>query len=148
MKLTVGMFQLGASQQKPAMGLRITQMRAMKGLIGNAGWFNHKGERLGMGDLNTGDMNRIKAELDEGEIFVVLDEHASNWNFGYNKERTKGVDPNTPGPDYMVKHAHFAITKSLVYKVEDHYGNDPSFIRITRKEFQQLMLVANCKEDK
>ena len=74
-------------------------------------WFNHRGERLGWGDLTPDDMYQISRHLDQGEVFLVLSE-----NEGFI-EIPQGADVTRLSPDYVASKALFVITRGEVYYV-------------------------------
>jgi hypothetical protein len=83
----------------------------------NAGWFNANGERLGYGDLSTEDIKRISEGLQEGELFIVLNESDVPWT---KSERHPG-DPTAPGIRYVCEHADLIIAPKRVLRVA-RYG--------------------------
>lgn len=94
-------------------GLHCGQLRARE-LVHNCGWYNQHGHKLGFGDLNLADFQRIAAEMPPGEIFLVLPEGASFWDYFY------GDMHDNPGADYVAGHAVFAVTEGKIYRVIDH----------------------------
>lgn len=105
---------------------RVREIRIAK----NSGWYNKLGEKLGWGDLSNKDFLRIFSGLDANELFIVLSETDSYWNFvkftkihGYDD--TKMVtDPrvHAPGIDYVAEHAMYVIVRNDMYQV-DRYNN-------------------------
>src|SRR6185369_424422 len=92
-------------------------------MIKNAGWYNKAGEKLGWGDLSTDDFFRIRRELEDGEMFIILSERDSFWNFatqpgllGHNVVTKPDVE--APGVDYVAAKARYIIIK----RPEDGFG--------------------------
>lgn len=111
MKLTAELLK-----HRNELGIVSGQMRARE-YIHNGGWYNVRGEKIGWGDLSTDDLEHI-AEVMKGnseEVFVVLSEQASFWNFvssfGFTGAscETDGTEQN-PGINYVANHARYAIT--------------------------------------
>ncbi len=104
------------------MKLREGAIRA-KEVVHNGGWYNSLGEKLGWGDLDEKDFPNIQQHLQEGELFVVLPERASFWDFVTHHSAIGGsfckTDPKeqNPGQDYLIEHAYYIITKTDVWRV-------------------------------
>lgn len=109
--------------QEGPFGLRTGQTRFGIGKIThNSGWYNKLGEKLGFGDLSSGDFERIKAELQEMELFIILNEHDSFRNFVIRNGVIGGmaaVDQSVeaPGIDYVAELCRYIIAKGRVYAV-------------------------------
>lgn len=113
-QLTKGMYGSEFSPElNQPFGLRCGQMRPMKGLIGNAGWYNRAGEKLGFGDIGSRDLQTIANELAPNEVFAIVPEQDSYWAFVYPK---KGFDlqEEAPGPDYVAQHAVYIVMQNEV----------------------------------
>lgn len=110
-------------------GLRTGQMRHPD-TIHNGGWYNARGEKLGWGDLNVADYTRIQAQLEEDDVFVVLTEQDSFWNFVTKLGGTLGCLHETnaemyaPGIAYVKEHVFLLITRERAAYVGD--AGDPS----------------------
>ena len=121
-QLTKGMYQIGP--RKPAVfGLTDGQTRR-RDMVHNGGWYNRAGEKLGWGDLSPKDFQRISKELEGGELFIVLRETDSFWNFVvYNPGTTGGAcvteeAEKAPGVEYMIDHCAFIIERGELYYVD------------------------------
>lgn len=93
--------------------LRSGQMR-MDDFVHNGGWYNSNGEKIGWGDLSPHDINKLTAELEDGEDFYVLGEQDSYWKFvkwANPVGTTIDADPNNPGIYYVKKNARYLIQK-------------------------------------
>ena len=63
-------------------GLYCGQMRGGDAkMTHNSGWYNKSGEKLGFGDLSVKDFKKISKELEKDELFIILGESDSFWNF-------------------------------------------------------------------
>jgi hypothetical protein len=114
-QLTKGLYGHQFERASNLFGLSCGQIRG-KDFVHNGGWYNKLGEKLGWGDLSTDDFFRIRRELEEGEMFIILDESDSFWNFvtrpgllGHNAVTKPDVE--APGVDYVAAHARYIITK-------------------------------------
>jgi len=108
----------------PEMGLKEGRIHA-RDLVHNGGWYNGLGEKIGWGDMSPDDFKNIQAKLQPGELFVVLPERASYWNFVTHLPDSKmRVDEKVshPGMEYIVEHAHWLITPTTIY--HKHYRNE------------------------
>jgi len=125
MKLSKEMFgrEFSPNQNNP-FGLHTGQMRAGS-FIHNGGWYNANGEKLGWGDLSIKDVKEIKNNLETKQVFIVLGEHESFWNFVTYNPGVIGAmcetapDASAPGPGYVYKHMRYAITKDAVWNVRN-----------------------------
>jgi len=138
MRLTKGLYGHEFQSASTLFGLCCGQMRSGAGhSIHNGGWYNHLGEKIGWGDLSSTDLARISNELSSDEIFVVLPESASFWNF------VKKVGPigsmcttepteKAPGVDYIRKHCFYIIKPGKVIRVNDY--SEPASGDILRKD--------------
>jgi hypothetical protein len=85
------------------------------------------GEKLGWGDVSPQDFLRIAAELEDDELFIILPEQASFWNFVKRPGMIGSMaavkpEVNAPGVDYVAENASFIIAKHQCYLV-DRYGS-------------------------
>lgn len=116
-------------------GLRCGQMRSKNQLTHNGGWYNGLGEKLGFGDLSADDMLRIFTEIEPGEVFIVLSESDSFWNFVtrpglIGSMSAVKADAQAPGVDYVVEKAMYAITNWGVFVLMRHsFGEDTITLR-------------------
>lgn len=114
-QLTKGLYGHQFEQASNLFGLSCGQIRG-KDFVHNGGWYNKLGEKLGWGDLSVEDFQRIRRELEEGEMFIILGESDSFWNFvtrpgllGHNAVTKPDVE--APGVDYVAAKARYIITK-------------------------------------
>jgi hypothetical protein len=101
-------------------GLHCGQIRCRE--VHNPGWYNKLGEKLGWGDLNADDFLRIACELEPDELFIVLCEENSYWNFVCDVGLIGGMsrashDVNAPGIEYVTKHVMYIIAPCKLYAV-------------------------------
>lgn len=119
MQLTKGIFDEQDRKRMP-FNLHSGQMRG-KGFCHNAGWYNKAGEKLGWGDLSFEDILRISKSISENEVFLILSERDSFWNF-VTKPGIIGAmcetspDEKSPGIDYVLEKFTYLITKGKIYK--------------------------------
>lgn len=126
MQLTKGMYgtQFMATRGGP-FGLECGQMHGLRKITHNSGWYNKLGEKLGWGDLSADDFRRIAAELPEGELFIVLGEHDSFWNFVVRNPGIIGsmcaTTPTVeaPGVQYVAEKCCYIIAAGKLYWVHD-----------------------------
>lgn len=129
--LTKGMFGRQFSPVDARFDIYCGQLRGHE-LSHNGGWYNRQGEKLGYGDLDANDFRRIARDLDPGEVFIVLSESDSFWNFvtGYvavGALCTTKPDVEAPGIDYVIEHARFVITRGRVMIVRQEFDpNEPT----------------------
>ncbi len=129
-------------------GLSTGQMRVAGKITHNSGWYNSNGEKLGFGDLSTGDFRRIAAELEENEAFVILYEGDSLWHFGETNPGTIGSMVKTrpkeimPGIGYVAQHCGFIIRKGVIYSVgfETRRLKGLELIGISRQQAVDMLL--------
>lgn len=92
----------------------------------NGGWYNQKGEKLGWGDLSYAQLLRISQEIAEGEVFYVLPEGASHWDFvRWSKDRndmsyTIAPDAQAPGIEYVQAKCKWVIKRGSITRVSDY----------------------------
>lgn len=104
-KLTKCIYGYETDPKKTPFGLLNNQIR-IDNIIQNAGWFNHKGERLGQGDLTLKEMQRIAKNISPLEAFFVLTESDSSWDMPNHLDRT------SPGIQYVTQKASWGIFPS------------------------------------
>lgn len=120
-QLVRGMYGTEFTQASNLFGLACGQMCSRHNkLTHNSGWYNKRGEKLGWGDLSANDFQRIAAEIADNELFIVLSEQASFWNF-FNKGRPSEKAPTeaAPGIEYVAAHAMFLIAKGQLCSVNN-----------------------------
>lgn len=127
MKLTQGMFgsEFGAKKENP-FKLQTGQMRAAAKMTHNSGWYNAAGEKIGWGDLAAYDMLEIKYNLEPNEVFIVLSESDSFWNFVMPGRialigsmcETEPTE-QSPGSEYVMQKMSYVITQDDVFYVTD-----------------------------
>jgi hypothetical protein len=122
MELTKGMFGEQFKPQSPAFGIRCGQMRG-NDFVHNGGWYNRQGEKLGWGDLSHDDLRNLRDQLDEGQLFIILGESDSFWNFVTEIGVIGSMcavkpDINAPGPAYVAEHARFIIAHGRLILVD------------------------------
>lgn len=122
MRLTKGMYGSEFNLKSDLFGLACGQMRCGGKLTHNSGWYNKSGEKLGWGDLSVADFARIRDGLEEGELFIILCEGDSFWNFVKHNPGIIGSMCKTaptadaPGVEYVAEHAAYIIsTKEVCY---------------------------------
>lgn len=95
-------------------------------LIHNGGWYNSKGEKLGWGDLSLAKIRTIISNLNKGEVFVVLPETASYWDFIEYKDSKMYLkaEENNPGQEYISSNCSYIFTKDGIF-FRPKYGNMP-----------------------
>ena len=89
-------------------------------LIKNAGWYNHRGDKLGWGDVDVKEATRLQAELPPDEPFFLLGEQDSYWNFvthntGVAQLNETSEDIEHPGFRYVLEHARFIFFGGEIY---------------------------------
>jgi hypothetical protein len=128
-QLTKSMYGQEFGRTGNLFGLHCGQIRS-RDFCHNAGWYNKLGEKLGWGDLSVEDFQRIRRELEEGEMFIILGEQDSFWNFvtrpgllGHNAVTKPDVE--APGVDYVASKARYIITGGFgMYFVDDYARED------------------------
>lgn len=146
--LTQGMYGHEFSPTHDArFGLICGQMRGgIDSMTHNSGWYNANGEKLGWGDLSLRDFNRIAEELEPGEVFIILSERDSFWNFveqiGMIGALCKTNEKEQhPGRKYMQEKAMYIIRPGEIFYVkewESDFHTGKGIKTIGRKEAQKL----------
>jgi len=126
-RLIKGMFGSEFDPAKDTLfGLRCGQMRGRE-ICHNAGWYNTAGEKLGWGDLHSDDFQRISSELEDGELFIVLGESDSFWEFVTRPGLIGSMsavkpDVQAPGVEYVAEKCYVIIAPEQVFYVS-RYGD-------------------------
>lgn len=126
-QLTKGMYGSQFANASSLFDLRCGQMRGRDRMTHNSGWYNKAGEKLGWGDLSAKDLRRISREIETGELFIVLGEQDSFWNFVTHYGaigsmcRTK-PEEQAPGADYVAEKCQFIVARGRICLV-DRYGS-------------------------
>jgi len=94
----------------------------------NAGWYNSNGNKLGWGDLSHGDLDKILKALQPGELFIILHEQDSFWNFvtaiGPIGSMCKvKSEEQKPALDYLAEHAACIVGNGQIRHI-DRYSKD------------------------
>jgi hypothetical protein len=123
-QLTKNMYGTESRRTGNLFGLACGQMRGRQ-FVHNGGWYNKAGEKLGWGDLSVDDFMTIALELEEGEVFIVLHERASFWQFVtrpglLGSDAQTAVDINSPGLDYVSENAAYIIAPCEIFVVDRH----------------------------
>lgn len=123
-------------------GLRYEQMRLFEETVAkNAGWYNRQGEKLGFGDLSSSDFRRISNELIDDELFIVMYEHDSFWDFqeNFRKLQDSGRSTNgypwmdSPGIAYVAEYAMYVIASGERFYCGAHHERDAESLGIQFK---------------
>lgn len=157
-RLTKGLYGHQFGPTSNLFGLHCGQIRG-KDFVHNGGWYNRLGEKLGWGDLSTDDFFRIRRELEEGEMFIILGESDSFWNFvtrpgllGHNAVTKPDVE--APGVDYVAEKARYIITKAPkggfgMYVVSDYpseeewLNRDGLMFHVMKREDAKAFITSN-----
>jgi hypothetical protein len=113
-------------------GLHEGQMRGLGHLVHNGGWYNSKGEKIGWGDLDNNDFSRLRDNLPKEEVFYVLTESDSFWNFVEHNPGLTGdfcttsSNEKNPGLKYVREKAYWAVIYGTIYSVSEYNENGPS----------------------
>ena len=87
----------------------------------NAGWYNENGEELGRGDLAGMHVEKLRNELLNGELFIILYEEDS-WEKTIedaHKRNPKKVGiGKMPGKHYVAARAWIIVAQNVVYEVQ------------------------------
>jgi len=132
MKLTQGMFgrEIGP---KPITDFNLGSGQLRGGsskVTHNSGWYNTSGEKIGWGDLSSNDFRRIVAELESDQVFIVMGEQDSFWNFVTKVGvvgATATVQPTAecPGTEYVLQHMSYFVTKEGVCSISHSSNAEP-----------------------
>jgi len=141
-RLIQGMYGSEFAPASNLFGLYCGQIR-IEDLVHNGGWYNKQGEKLGWGDLDKADFLRIATELKDGELFIVLSESDSFWNF-VTKIGPLGslckTDPKieNPGKGFVAQKCNFIIGPCQLYYVDEYNSLKDSAVDIKGLEFEVL----------
>ena len=130
-RLTKEMYGREFQPASSLFGLRCGQRRD-DDLVHNGGWYNKAGERLGWGDLSHDDLQRIAAGLQKGELFIVLPERASFWNYATPVDQPSPV--HAPGVEYVAEHARYVIAPDALFFVDQGGSSTEEGRRETAEE--------------
>lgn len=112
-----------------AHGCREGQMRGIGHRVHNGGWYNAAGQKIGWGDLDDKDLERLAENMPRNGVLFILGEHDSFWKFVTYNPGICGdlcqtsADEKTPGTDYMLDKAMIVIVADRWYWV-DRWGYD------------------------
>lgn len=159
MRLTKQMYGHEFKAESRLFDLLCGQTRASRN-VHNGGWYNKAGEKLGWGDLDAEDFRRISMELEEGELFVVLHESDSFWNFvtGHGvigAMCTTKPDVHAPGVEYVAEKCCYIVSPLMVHFVDrfgSHSGKETVSLRdalvvkvLSPEKAKELILAAGKK---
>ena len=121
MRLIKGLYGHEFDHKDGPFDLHVGQMRG-RSVVHNGGWYNSQGEKLGWGDLDEKDLEKVSKGLEEDEAFLVLGEHDSFWNFVTDHGPIGAMcarkpEEQDPGIKYVVEHARFAVFKGEVLRL-------------------------------
>lgn len=144
-QLTKGLYGHEFRSTSTLFGLRCGQMRggATK-MAHNNGWYNKTGEKLGWGDLSAEDFQRIYRELENDELFIVLGEQDSFWNFVTHNPGIIGSmcatkpTADTPGVDYVAEKCRYIISRDGLHLVDDYGSRKESLVNLNGLPFKVL----------
>ena len=135
-------------------GLRCGQFRGPSTRMAkNNGWYNKAGEKLGWGDLSATDFQQISGELEDDELFIILGEQDSFWNFvtkggNIGAQAVTKPDVEAPGVEYVANRCRFIIAKGCAYTIHDfdlhkkeavEVRNGVTLQSLSREEAKQLI---------
>ncbi len=146
MQLTKGMFGSEFDSKSPIFEIHTGQQRSPS-IVHNGGWYNKAGEKLGWGDLNDRDFKQISKGLEKDQLFIVLNERDSFWNFvnfdkpfAYGWQAGTKPDEKAPGVDYVVNHARYIISSSKIYCIDEYKNYNDGDIFDWEKELPHLKM--------
>ncbi len=141
-QLTKGVYGHEFRPASNLFGLSCGQIRS-KDFVHNGGWYNRAGEKLGWGDLSVDDFQRIYRELNDDELFIILGERDSFWNFvtrpgliGSMAETEPTVE--APGVDYVAEKCRFIIGRNGLYLVDEYGSRKEDIVNIDGLPFRVL----------
>lgn len=102
------------STERGPFNLREGQIRGAE-VVHNGGWYNKDGQKIGWGDLSGEDMVRIRDEIPEGEVFIILREHDSYWSFKGDREKEMN-----PGLKYILQKVLYIIRRGTIFAIDDY----------------------------
>lgn len=145
-RLKRGMYGSEFKRTSNLFGIHCGQMRSGKDKrVHNGGWYNKFGEKLGWGDLSIQDFISIRGSLREDELFIILKEDASYWNFVSFQGKNRvflAKKESYPGISYVVRHCIYIIASDSIYSVRDfEVGEDELEMRsVLRSEAEKLVI--------
>lgn len=107
------------------------QIRTHENFGHNAGWYNKDGEKIGWGDLDKRDVQKIQSALQDGELFITVGEHDSFWNFVTQFSGPVGSMCKTskneqePGIDYVAEKSRYIISHNQIFANADEFWIQP-----------------------
>ena len=149
-QLTKGMYGHEFKPASDQFGIRCGQCCG-KDFVHNGGWYNRDGEKLGWGDLSPADFLKISNEVEDDELFIILTEQDSFWNFVTRVSIIGSMaavkpDIDAPGVDYVAEKCYYIIAKHQLYLVRPYRSGEDSFERyglqfkiLKRDEAKQLI---------
>lgn len=132
-------------QTEERFGLRSGQVRFENKLTHDSGWYDRSGKKLGWGDLDASDFQKISKELEPDEMFIILSQHDSFFNFVDKPDKNKSkwwstVDPKekSPGTEYVAENAMCVISQEKFYMVSAGREKDKNSIQKGGLSFEVL----------
>lgn len=107
-----------------ANGCKTSQMRGTGHLVHNGGWYNAAGEKIGWGDLDEADLNRLADNLPSDAVLFILGEQDSFWKFVTFNPGIVGdmcqtsADEKLPGMEYVLSKAFMVLVNGQWYYVD------------------------------
>lgn len=131
-QLPKGLYKTREARENGApFDIRIGQMRSHRGKrTHNSSWFNRDGEKLGWGDLSEDDLVRIAREIEPGEIFAAVSEHASFREIEgrVRQAREAGLeavaDRDAPGSAFVGEFCLLVVERGIVRTVAYEPGKE------------------------
>lgn len=96
----------------------------------NAGWYDKHGNKFGWGDLSLKDFREIQKKLPENEVFIILGERDSFWNFvtavngPIGRMAEVSDEEKNPGLDYVCNKFRYLIDKNEIYCSGEGFTRD------------------------
>lgn len=107
--------------------------------VPKAQWFNCWGRKIGWGDLSMADFDRIKANLKDHEVFVVLNDTASFWDqlekpglLGWLGVAKK--EHYYPGTEKIAHQCSYLITQDAYYIHDPHVTDNETVVELIGRE--------------
>jgi hypothetical protein len=129
-----------------AQGCKTGQMRQNE-KVHNGGWYNATGEKIGWGDLNQDDIDRIAHRLPKDGVLFILGEQDSFWKFVTHNPGPIGdccvtnAQEKNPGIEYVLERAFLVFVRNTAYW-SDRYGySSPNSSRtyLTTEQMRKLV---------
>lgn len=138
-----------------AHGCREGQMRGTGHRVHNGGWYNAAGQKIGWGDLEDKDLERLADNMPRNGVLFILGEQDSFWKFVTYNPGIIGdlcetsADEKSPGLDYMLDKAMIVIVANRWYWV-DRWGystakDDPR--AISADQMRELVTPLLCQSE-